>query len=84
MPRQTKEKSKTISAMKRLELFALFTMARQHTDKATEFFNALKDTLGSEDANHFSDAIWGDYGDFDSALQKEGFVVAPKPKKRGR
>lgn len=76
-------KLKPISPQKRLEIFALYTMAKQHTDKATAFFNALKDALGSENADYMSDLIWGgDFGSFDEALKKEGFVVKAKAKKR--
>ncbi len=82
MPRQTK--AKTISAAKHLEAFALFTMARQHQEKANEFFKALKASLGRENAEHLSDAMWGDMGTFDEALAREGFVVKAAPKKRSR
>ena len=75
---------KTITETQRLQAFALFTMAVQHTREAAKFEKGLADVLGIEyrlgDVGLFSDKIWvsGDpmtIADFDDALRYSGFAV---------
>lgn len=75
---------KAITEDQRLQAFALFTMAIQHTREAAKFEKGLAAVLGLEgrlgDVGHFSDQIWGHAepvttAEFDKALRLSGFIV---------
>lgn len=67
-----------------LRALALFTMAREHAQKATLYQNALASLFGKErhELDAFSDALYG--GErwdlpFDELLRREGYFMAEPP-----
>lgn len=77
---------KPITKERRLQAFALFTMARMTYAKAHEFEASLGELLGypEEDLNYLgciSDELQ-DGGNFDLGMKREGFVVVDKTKRK--
>jgi|KBSMisStandDraft_5_1062788.scaffolds.fasta_scaffold939077_2 hypothetical protein len=77
---------KPITKERRLQAFALFTMARMTYAKAREFEASLGELLGypEEELNYLgciSDQIQ-EGGKFDLGLKQEGFLVVPDKSKR--
>lgn len=70
---------KPLSREMYLQALGLFTMARLHADRASEFRDELKRLLGGTsdlDLGHVEDAVWSGDGRpsaFDEALRREGF-----------
>lgn len=66
---------KTVSPAQHLQMLALFTIAKQHADKAQQFVSALKEMSGA-DTDHFEDGIWDGRGrEFDEIFRNAGFAV---------
>lgn len=81
------ETKKIITPDQKLKAFALWSMARDHYDKAREFETALAELLDMEDSPYcgcISDELQGHRGSFDRGLENEGFVVKAPAKKAKR
>ncbi len=77
---------KTITPGVNLTALALFTMAQKHYQQSRAFETQLSELLGYEDTwcGALSDEIYDPAGRFEVGMKKDGFVVQPVKRKRGR
>lgn len=74
---------KFVTEARRLQAFALYTMAMQHYKKTQEFQSGVCEVLGLEEQDsQVSDAIYGYESSFDDLFKTAGLAVRPKKSRR--